>query len=26
MAASTKAITDLENEARKAGVPAGWLR
>ena len=21
-----KAISDLEDEARKAGVPAGWLR
>jgi hypothetical protein len=22
----TKAIADLEEQARKAGVPAGWLR
>ena len=26
VAASTKAIRDIEDEARKAGVPAGWLR
>jgi hypothetical protein len=26
MADQTKAITDIEEEARKAGVPAGWLR
>ena len=26
MAAQTKAITAIEDEARKAGVPAGWLR
>jgi uncharacterized protein YoxC len=22
----TKAITDIQDEARKAGVPAGWVR
>ncbi len=26
VAAQTKAITAIEDEARKAGVPAGWLR
>jgi hypothetical protein len=26
MAEQTKAITDIEEEARKAGVPPGWLR
>lgn len=26
IAAQTKAITAIEDEARKAGVPAGWLR
>jgi hypothetical protein len=26
MADQTKAITDIEDEARKAGVPPGWLR
>jgi len=26
MAAHTKAIADIEDEARRAGVPAGWLR
>ena len=26
MADHTKAITDIEEEARKAGVPPGWLR
>jgi hypothetical protein len=26
IAAQTKAIADIEEEARKAGVPAGWLR
>lgn len=26
MADQTKAITDIEEEARKAGVPPGWLR
>jgi hypothetical protein len=26
IAAHTKAISDIEDEARKAGVPAGWLR
>ena len=26
MAAQTKAITAIEDEARKAGAPAGWLR
>jgi hypothetical protein len=26
IAAHTKAITDIEEEARKAGVPPGWLR
>ena len=23
---NTRAISDLEDEARRAGVPAGWLR
>jgi hypothetical protein len=26
IAAHTKAITDIQDEARKAGVPAGWVR
>ena len=26
IAAQTKAISGIEDEARKAGVPAGWLR
>jgi DNA repair exonuclease SbcCD ATPase subunit len=26
IAAKTKAISDIQNEARKAGVPAGWVR
>jgi hypothetical protein len=26
IAAQTKAISDIEEEARRAGVPAGWLR
>jgi hypothetical protein len=26
IASQTKAITAIEDEARKAGVPAGWLR
>ena len=26
IAAQTKAIADIEEEARKAGVPPGWLR
>jgi hypothetical protein len=26
IAAHTKAITDIQEEARKAGVPAGWVR
>ena len=26
IAEQTKAITDIEEEARKAGVPPGWLR
>jgi hypothetical protein len=26
IADQTKAITDIEEEARKAGVPPGWLR
>ena len=26
IAAQTKAITAIEDEARKSGVPAGWLR
>jgi hypothetical protein len=26
VAAQTKAISDIEEEARRAGVPPGWLR
>ena len=26
IAEQTKAISDIEEEARKAGVPPGWLR
>jgi hypothetical protein len=26
IAANTKAIADIQEEARKAGVPAGWVR
>jgi hypothetical protein len=26
IAAQTKAISDIQDEARRAGVPAGWVR